>query len=109
MASTFTSAAQTLGTTNDSSANIYTVPANTSSVIHALYVSNTNETLFLHVNIAVTVAGGGTYYYIGNNLEVQAQNTLVLDKPINLQANDTIRVWADVAGGSVYLSMLQIT
>lgn len=108
MASIFTSAAQTIGTTNNSSANIYTCPSDRKAVIHALYASNTNETLMLNVNIAVTVAGGGTFYYIGNGLQIESNNTLVLDKPINLQSNDIIRVWADAAGGSVYLSILEI-
>jgi hypothetical protein len=109
MASIFTSAAQTIGTSNNSSANIYTCASDKKAVIHALYISNTNETLTLNVNIAVTVAGGGTFYYVGSGLSIDSNNTLVLDKPINLQSNDIIRVWADVAGGSVYMSILEVT
>jgi len=109
MASIFTSAANTLSTTNNSSANVYTCPNDKKAVIHALYISNTNETLTLNVNIAVTVAGNPTFYYVGSGLSIDSNNTLVLDKPINLQSNDIIRVWADVAGGSVYMSILEVT
>ena len=47
------------------------------------------------VNVKVTTDGGSTFFHVGRSLEVDVNNTLVLDKPINLEANDILRVYAD--------------
>ena len=47
------------------------------------------------VNIKVTTDGGSTFFHVGRSLEVDVNNTLVLDKPINLESSDILRVYAD--------------
>jgi hypothetical protein len=98
MASTFKNAGLDVGTSDNSSNNLYTCPSATTAVIHALYISNKSSTNVATVDVKITTDGGSTFYSIGKSLEIDVNNTLVLDKPINLEANDIIRV---VAGTNI--------
>ena len=95
MASTFKNAGMTVITSDNASANLYTCPSATTAVIHALYISNKSATNVANVDVKVTTDGGTTFYHIGKSLEIDVSNTLVLDKPINLEANDIIRIVAE--------------
>jgi len=94
MASTFKNAGLVVGTTDNSSADLYTAPGAGTAVIHALYISNKNANNTAEVDIKVTIDGGTTFIFLGKSLEIQPENTLIFDKPINLEANDKIRVIA---------------
>ena len=54
-------------------------------------------------------------YFVGKSLEIATNNTLVLDKPINLEANDALRVYADPLSDSstpnaqAFLSVLEVS
>jgi hypothetical protein len=95
MASTFKNAGMTVITSDNSSANLYTCPGATTAVIHALYISNKSSTNVANVDVKVTTDGGTTFYHIGKSLEIDVSNTLIMDKPINLEANDIIRIVAE--------------
>ena len=113
MASTFKNAGAALGV-SDSGA-IYTAGGSTYAVIHALYISNHETSEAINVNVKVTIDGGSTFRHVGKGLSVPANNTLVLDKPINLENNDKIRIYADPNPDSssvdveAYLSILEIS
>ena len=113
MASTFKNQGATLGTTD--SGSFYTAPGGTYAVIHALYISNHESSSAISVHVKVTTDGGSTFYHVGKGLSVPANNTLVLDKPINLEPNDIIRVYCDVLADSstptaeVFASILEVT
>ena len=95
MASSFKNAGMTIVTSDNASANFYTCPSATVAVIHALYISNKSSTNVANVDVKVTTDGGTTFYHIGKSLEIDVSNTLIMDKPINLQANDIIRIVAE--------------
>ena len=63
----------------------------------------------------VTTDGGSTFYHIGKSLRVPVENTLILDKPINLEPSDILRVYADPNPDSssvdveAYVSILEIS
>ena len=95
MASSFKNAGMTVVTSDNASANFYTCPSATVAVIHALYISNKSSTNVANVDVKVTIDGGTTFRHIGKSLQVPIENTLVLDKPINLEANDIIRIVAE--------------
>ena len=95
MASSFKNAGMTIVTSDNASANFYTCPSATVAVIHALYISNKSSTNVANVDVKVTTDGGTTFYHIGKSLEVDVSNTLIMDKPINLEANDIIRIVAE--------------
>ncbi len=115
MASTFKNAGMAVVTTDNSSANLYTAGGSVYSVVHALYISNKSSTNEANVDVKVTTDGGSTFYHIGKSLRVAASNTLVLDKPINLEPNDVLRVVAEVNADSsspdveAYASILEIS
>ena len=96
MASTFKNFGLDVGVLDDSTGNMYTAGSGAvSAVVHALYISNKSSTNIANVNIKVTTDGGSTFFHVGRSLEVDVNNTLVLDKPINLESNDILRVYAD--------------
>ena len=96
MASSFKNAGLDVGVLDDATGNIYTASGSgVTAVIHAVYISNKSSTNEAKVNVKVTTDGGSTFYHVGRGLSVPVNNTLVLDKPINLENNDILRVYAD--------------
>ena len=114
MASAFKNAGMAVVTTDDASANLYTASGVT-AVVHAVYISNKSSSNEANVDVKVTTDGGSTFYHIGKSLRIPVENTLVLDKPINLETNDILRVVAEVNPDSsspdveVYASILEIS
>ena len=115
MASTFKNAGITVPVVDDATGNLYTTGASEQAVIHALYISNKSTSASATVNVKVTTDGGSTFYHIGKSLEVPPNNTLTLDKPVNLENNDIIRIVADANPDSssvdceAYASILALT
>jgi hypothetical protein len=108
MANTFVNA----GDTNISISGdiIYTCAASTQCLIHALYLSNIDGTNSVDATVEVTFDGGTTYVPIAKTVPVPADSTLILDKPLNLEAGDKIKITASTAGDlSAFASILEIT
>jgi hypothetical protein len=95
MASTFKNFGGEVGVLDAATGNMYTAGGSVQAVVHALYISNKSATNIANVNVKVTTDGGSTFFHVGRSLEVDVNNTLVLDKPINLEASDILRVYAD--------------
>jgi len=95
VASSFKNYGLDVGVLDDATGNMYTAGGSVEAVVHALYISNKSATNVANVNVKVTTDGGSTFFHVGRSLEVDVNNTLVLDKPINLEANDILRVYAD--------------
>jgi hypothetical protein len=108
MANSFKNAGVAVGSTRTT---LYTCPAAKEVVIHALYVSNVDAAnLDATVDIEVTVDGGTTYFHIGKSLVVPNDATLVLNKPINLEAGDILALTASAAGDlEAVCSILEIS
>lgn len=116
MASSFKNAGLTVTNSDTSASNLYTAPGGgAGAVIHAVYISNKDSVQNANVDIKVTTDGGSTFYYIGKSLKVEPENTLVLDKPINLEPNDIIRVTQEYLPDSslldveAFASILEVT
>ena len=114
MASAFKNAGMSVVTTDNVNANLYTASGVT-AVVHAVYISNKSSTNTAKVDVKVTTDGGSTFYHVGKSLEIDVNNTLVLDKPINLETNDIIRIVAELNIDSsspdveAYASILEIS
>ena len=108
MANTFTSAAT--GSRTDL-LTMYTCPAATTSIIHAIYLSNVDGTNDATVNVAVS--GSATFQtrrYLLKTVEVPADSTVVIEKPINLGAGDKLETQASANEDiDVFASILEIT
>ena len=116
MASTFKNAGLDVGAVDDSTGDIYTATGSgVTAVIHAVYISNLSSTNVAKVNVKVTIDGGSTFRHVGRSLEVDVNNTLVLDKPINIESSDILRIYADPNPDSssvdveAYASILEIS
>ena len=108
MANTFKSAAT--GSTTDL-ATFYTCPAATSAVVHAIYLSNVDGTN--DASVSISVSGSANFddrRYILKTVDVPADSTVVVEKPINLGAGDLLESQASANGDiDVFASILEIT
>ena len=94
MANTFKNAGVAIGT---SATTLYTAPAGTTGIIHAIYISNVDGTNDASVDITITDTSAGQTYHIMKTVEVPADSTLVIEKPINLETGDILKVKASSA------------
>ena len=108
MAQTFTSAATGSSTTITP---IYTRPASTTGVVHAVYVSNIDGTNDATFNLSVSgSANFQTRRFLMKTVDVPADSTVVVEKPINLGAGDKLETQASANGDiDVFASILEIT
>ena len=116
MANAFTNAGVAIGAT---ATTVYQVPIGTdSSVVHSIYIANIDGTNNATVNIEVSTDGAGAanFFHVAKTVQVPADSSLILDKPINLRnannasAGDLIR--ATASGATLlqaFVSVLQIT
>jgi hypothetical protein len=108
MANTFKSAASGSTTTIQT---LYTCPAATSGVVHAVYLSNIDGTNDATVNLSISgSANFDDRRYILKTVDVPADSTVVIEKPINLGAGDKLETQASANGDiDVFASILEIT
>ena len=114
MANAFTNAGVAITTAT----TIYQVPIGTdSSVVHSIYIANIDGTNQATVNIEVSTDGAGAanFFHVAKTVQVPADSSLILDKPINLRnannasAGDLIRATASATGDlEAFVSVLQI-
>ena len=106
MANTFKNAGVAIGT---SATTLYTAPAGTTGIIHAIYISNVDGTNDATVDITVTDTSTGNTFHIMKTVEVPADSTLVIEKPINLEAQDVLQVKASAASDlEAFASVLEM-
>ena len=91
MANTFKNRGAALTT---SGASVYTAPAATTSILHSIYVSNIDGTNAANVSIKARATSGDTYYYVAKEVQVPAGSSLVLDKPVDLEATGDVHMTA---------------
>ena len=107
MANTFKNAGVAIGTSNTI---LYTAPSSTTSVIHAIYISNIHASGNATVEVFVTDTSAGSDYYVAKNVEVINGSVLILDKPINLEATDVLKAKSSVTATlESFLSILEMT
>ena len=92
MANTFKNAATG---SNTSVTTLYTTPGGTTSVVHAMYLSNVDGTNDATINISISgSANFSGRKYLLKTVNVPADSTVVIEKPINLGAGDKIETQA---------------
>ena len=108
MANTFTSAATG---SNTNITTLYTCPVSTTGVVHAIYISNIDGTNDVTFNLSVS--GSANFQdrrYLMKTIDVPADSTVVLEKPINLGAGDKLETQASADDDvDVFASILEIT
>ena len=107
MANTFKNQGAALTT---GGAAVYTAPAATQSIIHSCYISNIDGTNSADVSIKARATSGDTYYHVAKTIPVPADSTLVLDKPIDLEATGDVHMTTSANSDlEVVMGILEIT
>jgi hypothetical protein len=107
MANTFKNAAKAIG---NSATTVYTCPAATTGVIHAIYISNIHATNDVTVDITVTDTSATATFHIAKNLSVPNGSVAIFEKPINLEATDILKLTASAASSlEAFASILEMT
>jgi hypothetical protein len=107
MANIFKNAAKTIG---NSATTVYTYPAATTAVIHAIYISNIHATNDVTVDITVTDTSATATFHIAKNLSVPNGSVAIFEKPINLEATDILKLTASAASSlEAFASILEMT
>ena len=112
MANTFKSAAT--GSRTDL-LTMYTCPGSTTAVVHAIFLSNVDGTNDATVNVAISGSANLSATqekrrYILKTVDVPADSTVVIEKPINLGAGDKLETQASANGDiDVFASILEMT
>jgi hypothetical protein len=107
MANTFKNAGLAATTTLTS---IYTAPASTDGVVNAIFLANTSNSDIVLADIVVNDASASTAYTVLHRASIKPGSSLVFDKPINLEPNDSLQVKASANSKlTAFISILEIT
>ncbi len=107
MANIFKNAAKAIG---NSATTVYTCPAATTGVIHAIYISNIHATNDVTVDITVTDTSATATFHIAKNLSVPNGSVAIFEKPINLEATDILKLTASATSSlEAFASILEMT
>ena len=115
MASVFKNFGQAIDTTDGAANDIYTAGSGVQAVVHALFISNKSETTNAYVNVKCTTDGGSNFFHIARAIAVPPRNTITIDKPINMEQNDKLRVYTEFNQDStfpdceVFASILEVS
>lgn len=105
MANNFKNKGASVGT---SPTTVYTAPSATTTLVHALYISNIHATNSATVDIYITNGSGD--FYIAKNLNVLSGTTAILDKPLNLETTNILKAVASAASTiQIFASLLEMT
>lgn len=107
MANTFKNATAVLTT---SLVGAYTCPVGTNAVIHAIHISNAHVSTEFKVDLVLNDNSKALDFNIGKNVPVASGNILVINDPINLEANDTLKLSTTDTGTDIHavISVLEI-
>ena len=108
MANTFKNAAKAIGNT---ATTVYTCPAATTGVVHAIYISNIHAANDVTVDITVTdTSAASATFHLAKNLSVPNASVAIFEKPINLEATDILKLNASAASSlEAFASILEMT
>ena len=89
----------------------YTCPVSTTAVVHAVYLSNVDGVNDETINLSVSgSANFNDRKYILKTVDVPADSTVVIEKPINLGAGDKLEAQASQTSSiDVFASILEMT
>ena len=86
---------------------VYTCGASLkSAVVHALYISNLAGAE-VEATIQVYDSSAAKVWHIGLNIPIPDGSTLILDKPVNLEPSDELRVFATSTNVEAFASILE--
>ena len=94
MANTFVNKSAQMGT---AATTFYTSPASTVSIVHSLYLSNTDASNSVRATIQLYDNSAASTLSIVSNAIIGPGSSLILDKPVNLEESDALKISASEA------------
>ena len=89
-------------------ATLHTVPSGKYSTLHSIFITNRYNLEDLYVNILIN--DGSTDYYVAYLLPVPANLGAVIERPINLQSTELLRVQASRASSiDIVANLIEFT
>tara|TARA_B100000085_G_scaffold203295_1_gene186923 strand:+ start:387 stop:713 length:327 start_codon:yes stop_codon:yes gene_type:complete len=87
---------------------LYTTPSGKYATVHSIFITNKYNLEDLYVN--VTINDGSSDYHIAYLLPVPANIGAVIERPINLNATETLKVQASRASSlDIVANVLEFT
>ena len=109
MASSFKNKTATIGTANTDQ-TLYTAPGSTSAVIHGLFMANTHASSNVNVTLKlVDSSNSNSETKILNAVPIPPNTTLSMDKPVNLETLDSLKVQASTTDCEITASILELS
>jgi hypothetical protein len=87
---TFKNATTSIAAADTTFSTVYTAPG--IAVIHAMYISNNSIGSNAEVTLQVNDGSSGIDIPILDRVPIRSNTTLVLEKPINLETGDSIKI-----------------
>ena len=89
-------------------ATLYTVPSGKYSTLHSIFI--TNRYNLEDVNVNILINDGSTDFYVAYLLPVPANLGTVIERPINLQSTETLKVQASRASSiDIVANLIEFT
>jgi len=89
---------------------IYTTPADTQSVVHAVFITNTTYGIEGLATIVINDVSASADYKILYRAPVRPGSTLTFDKPINLEPGDSLKIKSSGADlMTAFISVLEVS
>lgn len=109
MASSFKNASVTISAINTDT-TFYTASSVLSAVVHGLYIANKHATANVQVTLKVIDSSeSNAERVILHKVPIPPNTTMSLDKPINLEVNDVLKLAATNTNTDGYASVLELT
>lgn len=107
MATSLKNKGQLIGAT---STDIYTAPAVTTATIHAVWFANLHATNQQTVTVTWTDSSAASTHTLLNNVPIPVSDTLIFDKPVNLETGDKISALCSSANDvEATIAIMEIT
>tara|TARA_B100001057_G_scaffold500507_1_gene615970 strand:- start:4324 stop:4650 length:327 start_codon:yes stop_codon:yes gene_type:complete len=89
-------------------ATLYAVPSGKYSTLHSIFITNRYNLEDLYVNLLIN--DGSTDFYVAYLLPVPANLGTVIERPINLQSTETLKVQASRASSiDIVANLIEFT
>jgi len=96
-------------TTADLDQTLYTATGIVSAVVHGLFAANTHASSNVNVTLKLADTSTGINTTILNAVPIPPNTTLSIDKPINLETGDSLKVQASTTDCEITASILELT
>ena len=97
-------------TTADTMQTMYTAPGGvTGSIVHAIYIANKNISSAIVCSLVLVDNSATTEKYIMKDITVFKNTSLVVDKVVNLEPNDALKLQSSSTDCDVVMSVLELS